>query len=139
MRQRGYLVGIKVVDDALVLEIMRFAAELVDATALSFPPAEGVRPQELTMARQLVMNLATDFDPSKYADDYQVGLMKLIRAKLKGKKVELEEPGAPEDKGVVDIMERLRASLQQTKGGSGRRRAKTTEPRAKTARRRKTA
>ena len=153
MRQRGYLVGIKVVGEALVLEIMRFAAELVDAGALTFPAAANVRPQELTMARQLVENLATEFDPSKYSDDYQVGLMKLIRAKLKGKKVELEEPGAPEDAGVVDIMERLRASLQQTKGGarpdaraearsgSARRREKSAaaEPRPRAPRKRKTA
>jgi DNA end-binding protein Ku len=141
MRQHGHLVAIKVVGEALVLEIMRFAAELVDVATLSFPSAESVRPQELTMARQLVMNLATEFDATRYADDYQVALMKLIRAKLKGKKIEIEEPEAPEATRVVDIMERLRASLEQTKGGraGARRRARGAAASAKPARRRKTA
>ena len=54
MRQTQHLAGIKVVGDALVLEIMRFAAELVDAADYSFPDSSLVRPQELAMAEQLV-------------------------------------------------------------------------------------
>src|ERR1043166_2598851 len=87
-----HLSGVKAVGDAIVLEIMRFGNELVDVGDFSFPSDAGVRPQELTMAQQLVENLSTAFDPSKYTDDYHANLMKIIRAKMKGKKIEVEEP-----------------------------------------------
>src|SRR6185503_15340215 len=99
-----HLVGVKVVGDALVLEIMRFADELVEANSFEYPPAENVRPQELQMAEQLIGNLTESFDPAKYTDDYRDNLMKIIRAKMKGKKIEAEEPEEPEATAVVDLM-----------------------------------
>ena len=110
-----HLVGIKVVDDALVLEIMRFSDELVDAGEFSFPAADGVRPQELQMARQLVENLAEPFDPAKYKDEYRERLMTLIKAKMKGKKLRFTEPEERERTQVVDLMARLQESLAQNK------------------------
>ncbi|HEX2721987.1 MAG TPA: Ku protein [Gemmatimonadaceae bacterium] len=114
IRQSQHLAGIKVVGEALVLEIMRFSNELVNADEYSFPSRDNVRPQELAMAEQLIDNLAEPFDPSRYTDDYRSNLMKIIKAKMKGKKVKLEEPEeeAP-DTGVLDLMSRLRASLEQ--------------------------
>ena len=46
------------------------------------------------MAEQLIENLSGRFDPSKYVDDYRANLMKIIRAKTKGKKVETAKPAA---------------------------------------------
>jgi DNA end-binding protein Ku len=116
MRQTQHLAGVKVVGDALVLEIMRFANELVDIGDVSFPSAEGVRPQEVQMAEQLIANLAAPFDPAKYTDDYRANLMRIIKAKMKGKKIKLEEPERePQDAGVIDLMSRLRESLEQGK------------------------
>jgi len=108
-----HLVGVKVVGDALVLEIMRFADELVEANSFEYPPAENVRPQELQMAEQLIGNLTESFDPAKYTDDYRDNLMKIIRAKMKGKKIEAEEPEEPEATAVVDLMARLQESLER--------------------------
>lgn len=110
-----HLAGVRVVGDALVLEIMRFAGELVDTASLEFPPAATVRPQELQMAEQLIGNLSEPFDPAKYHDVYHENLMRIIRAKMKGKKVEFEEPEEPEATNVVDLMARLQESLQQGK------------------------
>jgi DNA end-binding protein Ku len=127
-----HLAGIRVVGDALVLEIMRFANELVDVSSFTFPPADGVRPQELQMAEQLIGNLSETFDATKYTDDYRANLMRLIKAKLKGKKVEVEEADEPEATPVVDLMARLQASLEQGK-------AKPKKTATKRASRRKTA
>ena len=126
IRETQHLAGIKVVGDALVLETMRFAAELVEADELNFPSSEMVRPQELEMAEQLVSNLAEPFDPKKYTDEYRNNLMQIIKAKMKGKKVKLEEPEEePGDPQVIDLMSRLRASLEQgrAKPASGRSKA----------------
>lgn len=143
MRQTQHLVGIKVLDDALVLEIMRFSNELVDPSEYSFPNREKVGPQELKMAEQLVENLAEPFDPSKYTDEYRANLMKVIKAKMRGKKIKLEEPeGEPVDSGVLDLMSRLKASLEQGSGkkaARSKRSATTTKPRTTRAGKRKTA
>ena len=128
IRQAQHLVGVKVVGDALVLEIMRFANELVDASEFTFPGRDAVRPQELQMAEQLVGNLAEPFDPTRYTDDYRANLMRIIKAKMKGKKPSLEEPEAETpDSGVLDLMSRLRASLEEGSGKKGTVRAKRKE------------
>jgi DNA end-binding protein Ku len=106
-----HLVGVKGVGDALVLEIMRFADELADTNQYTFPSAENVRAPELQMAEQLIGNLTSEFDPSKYTDEYRDNLMRIIRAKMKGKKIETAEPTEPEATSVVDLMERLQESL----------------------------
>ncbi|HEX6533063.1 MAG TPA: Ku protein [Gemmatimonadaceae bacterium] len=122
LREKEHLAGIKVIGDVLVLEIMRFAAELVDAASLDLPSGDTVRPQELRMAEQLVESLTTPFDPSRYGDDYRERLMRVIRAKMKGKKVAIpEEAGAPRDTQVIDLMSRLRESLDRPRAARARR------------------
>ena len=82
------------------------------------------------MAEQLVSNIAKPFDPKKYTDEYRSNLMRIIKAKMKGKKAKLEEPDEePADPKVIDLMSRLRASLEQgrAKGGGGRARAARSE------------
>jgi DNA end-binding protein Ku len=133
IRRTQHLAGVRVVGDALVIELMRFANELVDITDYSFPGTATLREQELTMAKQLVENLAEPFDPSRYTDDYRANLMKLIRTKMKGKKVTAAEPlpDEDEDSKVLDLMSRLQASLEEAakEGTGGKKRV------AKTARR----
>jgi DNA end-binding protein Ku len=141
IRQTQHLAGIKVVGNALVLEIMRFSNELVNESEYTFPPRDKVRPQELKMAEQLIENLAEPFDPSRYTDDYRANLMKIIKAKMRGKKIKLEEPEAEEvDSGVLDLMSRLRASLEQgTAKKSARAKRTAAKPRQPRGARRKTA
>ena len=86
--------------------------ELVDIREYHFPPAKDVRKAELQMARTLVENLADKWDPSQYTDEYRENLMKIIKAKLKGKEPHLVEHVEPQNAEVVDLMERLRQSLQ---------------------------
>jgi DNA end-binding protein Ku len=134
-----HLAGVKVVGDALVLEIMRFGDELVDANAFTFPGADGVRPQELQMAEQLIGNLTERFDASKYQDDYRENLMRIIKAKLKGRKVEAAEATEPEATPVVDLMARLQESLSQGKTRTRRAPKEHARPARAARGRRKTA
>ena len=114
MHQKQHLAAIKSVGEAIMLETMRFANELVDATELTFPSAETVRPQELKMATQLVANLAEPFVPERYTDDYRANVMKIIHAKMKGQKIEMVAPAEEESTKVLDLMSRLQASLEQS-------------------------
>lgn len=119
LRKKQYLAAIKTVGQAIVLDLMRFADEVVPESEFDFPAAEGFRPQELKMADQLVENLTEPFQPEKYADEYRANLLKIIQAKMKGKKIHLEEAEEPDLGGVIDLMERLQQSLEQGRSGGG--------------------
>ena len=117
LRDAQHLAAVEAIEHAIVLSVMRFADELVDAAQFDFPIASGVRKQELDMAKALVDSLAADWDPSKYTDQYRENLMRIIQGKMKGKEVVLEPGAEPRQAEVVDLMERLRRSLEQSGGG----------------------
>src|SRR3989442_10206812 len=116
LRDAQHLAAVEAIDNALVLTMMRFADELVDAKTFDFPALEGVRKPELDMAKALVNSLAAEWDPSKYTDEYRENLMRVIKAKMKGTHIEIEPSAEPAQAEVVDLMERLRRSLQQSGG-----------------------
>lgn len=116
LRRKQHLAGLHVAGDALVLEIMRFANEIVPASDYDFPSADDARPQEIDMAQQLVRSLHGAFTPEKYADVYRENLLRIIEARAKGKKVQLRGPKRPaEDGRVLDLMAKLEASLKQAR------------------------
>jgi DNA end-binding protein Ku len=116
LRDAQHLAAVEAIDDALVLSVMRFADELVDVAPLNFPKAKEPRKAELDMAKALINTLAADWDPAKYTDEYRENLMRVIQAKLKGKRVKLEAADEPRQAEVVDLMERLRQSLAGHRG-----------------------
>ena len=109
---RSHLAAGEVIGDALVLSVLRFADELVDAGMFRFPRAGKAPASELRIARMLVKSLAADWDPAAYSDQYQQNLLRIIDRRLKGKKDARLEPATPQrSEKVVDLMERLRQSL----------------------------
>jgi len=95
--------------------------------------AKDLRKPEVQMAVTLVENLADKWDPSQYTDEYRENLMKIIKAKLKGKQPHLVEHVEPRNAEVVDLMERLRQSLQGAGGTKKKKtaRAARTSPRSR--------
>lgn len=121
IREAQHLAAVEVIENALVLTLLRYADELVDTSQLSFPASEKPRKAELDMARMLIDNLASEWDPSRYTDEYRENLMKLIKARLKGEKPRLPAAqGEPQGAEVVDLMERLRQSLEARNPSSRR-------------------
>jgi DNA end-binding protein Ku len=78
----------------------------------------------MNMALQLIDSLTAEWEPEKYTDEYRDNLMKVIRAKLKGRAPTLHMTEEPQSAEVVDLMERLRRSLEGA-GGGGRKTAKS--------------
>jgi DNA end-binding protein Ku len=136
MREVQHLAAVEVVDEALVLSTLRFDDELVDVGTLKLPKRTPVKKKELDMAVSLVESLADEWQPEKYTDDYLENLMKVIKAKMKGKRADLVVEEPPRDAKVVDLMERLRQSLDATnrRGGSRRAAAPARRPRPARAR-----
>ena len=85
------------------------------------------------MAQQLVENLLQPFDPTRYVDDYHANLMKIIRAKMKGKEIEVPEAEEREETPVVDLMARLKESLEMGKHGHAKRAAPATHTRRRSS------
>ena len=112
LREVQHLAALEAIDDALVITMMRFPDELAELSDFKFPKAVPESSKELGMAKTLIDQLTDKWDPDKYTDEYRDNLMRVIRAKLKGKEADLKEPEPDERQGeVVDLMERLRRSL----------------------------
>ena len=111
LRDAQHLAAVEVIDHAIVLSVLRFVDELADPKPLGFPTSDGIREAELDMAKALVDSLAADWDPEKYTDEYRDNLLRIIKGKVKGKTVTLEPTAEPRQAEVVDLMERLRRSL----------------------------
>jgi DNA end-binding protein Ku len=138
MRETQHLAAIEGIGDALVLSTLRFADELVDTSSLTFPSGKNLKKADLNMARMLVENLAAEWDPAKYADDYQENLMRVIKAKMKGKEPDLVVEERSRDSNVIDLMERLRQSLDQSGGRRGAKKVTRSKARKTSARARRT-
>ncbi len=112
LRTAEVLAVLKPSDKVLVLSKIRFAEEVRKSDEFSLPGAKSVKPSELKMAVSLVNQYSTKFNISKFKDEYSASLLKVIKAKSKGKKhihkiSELVHTKSP------DIMEQLKASLKK--------------------------
>jgi DNA end-binding protein Ku len=121
IRTRQHLAALLSRDSVLVLNLLRFAHELRDSSALDVPEAKAAAgsKQELQMAEQLVETLSGKWNPEKYRDEYHDDLLQMIDKKIKSgqakslKSVETERP--PKQRGkVIDIMHLLRQSVEQS-------------------------
>ncbi|AFM42450.1 Ku protein [Desulfosporosinus acidiphilus SJ4] len=110
MRSKQHLACLRVFEEGLVLETMHYPQEIrhMDATWGRIVPTE----TELSMARQLIDNLARPFEPEKYRDEVHEQVAEMIESKITGESFKVESPV----KGgqVVDLMEALRASIALT-------------------------
>jgi DNA end-binding protein Ku len=139
LRDAQHLAAIEVIEDALVLTMMRFADELADLDDFKFPSSAGLRKQELTMARQLVENLSASWDPAKYTDEYRDNLMRVIQGKLKGRQPKLQAREMPQQAAVVDLMSRLKASLERREAAEPSRKRAASKGKKKAAKSRRVA
>jgi DNA end-binding protein Ku len=116
IRTKEYLTAIRPAGGVLTLETMLFADELVPADDLDEMPDEDVRAtaREVQMAQQLIESLSTEFDPTKYRDEYRERVLDLIERKAEGQEVATQPP-TEEPVAVPDLMAALEASLAQTK------------------------
>jgi DNA end-binding protein Ku len=112
LRSKEYLVAIRPAGDVLTMETMLFADELIPADGLDELPDADVKAtaREIGMARQLIEAQASDFDPSRYRDEYRERVLELIERKAAGEEVAVQ-PMAEERQEVPDLMAALEQSL----------------------------
>jgi DNA end-binding protein Ku len=116
IKTRQYLAAVKPQDEALLLELMHFADELVQPSALDFPKFPELNKNQMSMARMLVGQMTAKWDPKKYKDEYKSALLNVIEKKVESGGHELEKPKktAKRPANVVDLADVLRRSLKET-------------------------
>ena len=89
---------------------------------------ERVPKDMLDLAMYIVETKKGKFQPEKFEDRYEDALKELIKKKQKGEKIEAPKERAPSN--VVNLMDALRQSVKEGRGG-GRRKAVRTPRRTK--------
>ncbi len=121
IRTREHLAGVKAQGDAIILEIMHFGDELVDADSLKFPKATLAREREVTMAKKLIDGMSAKWDPAKYEDDYKTQLMAMIEEKIRHPNKQPSKVKAPKKpSNVIDLVSVLQESLTHAKSGGSK-------------------
>jgi DNA end-binding protein Ku len=75
--------------------------------------------QELAMADLLIEQLAGDFEPDAYEDDYAAALEALVKAKVEGGEVQFAPESKDESGEVVDLLAALKKSVDKAKASRG--------------------
>jgi DNA end-binding protein Ku len=120
LRSRRHLAALEPRDKLMLLWTLRFADEVLPATAVE-PPPEELGEREVEMAELLVNTLSGPFEPERYRDEYREKLQALIAEKSEGVPYEQPEP-PPAPSGVEDLMAALTASIEEARARRDRKR-----------------
>ncbi len=116
IRSKEHLAAIKPIGDALVLELMHWADEIVEPGSLDFPAAEKMPPAEMKVAKLLIDTMAAEkFEPEAFKNKYHDELLAMIEARAAGKELPKTKAKAPVRSSVVNLMDVLQQSLEETK------------------------
>ena len=132
LRDKEHLATVRLKDDVFVLETMHWPDEIREPEFEELDKKVKIQDSEVKMARQLIQQLSAEFNPSEFEDEYRVKLEELVQAKVEGAEVTIAEQPEEEPTKVVDLMEALKASVEEAKkrkGDSGAKKkttAKTT-------------
>jgi DNA end-binding protein Ku len=118
LRGRGNIVAIKPFGKGLMLEVLRHANEIRAAEPLFKEITEvKIDKEALDLAKELIKRKTGKFEPEQFKDEYSEAVWELINAKLEDRAPEIvtEMPGSAK---VINIMDALKKSVQQGKGGA---------------------
>lgn len=117
-RGKSYLVLIRPMGEALVMEQLKHADELRKVDEVPLDVCE-VNDGELDLAVQIIAQRTNEkFEPENYEDEVKSRVLSLIQQKIDGQDIAV----APEEKAeakIIDLMEALRQSVAD-KGGAGK-------------------
>lgn len=114
LRNREHLAAVKAQGELLVMELLHFAQEIAPADDIKVPAEKPVGAREKDMAKALLEQMTTEWQPERYKDDYAEAVMKLITQKISagGKEVTGKKAGAAAaSTNVIDLAQVLQASL----------------------------
>ncbi len=119
IRTKETIAAVKPSGEALVLELMHWADELVEQSDLDFPGELSLPEPEMKMANMLIDSMSVEqFEPQKFTNRYHDELLAMIEARAAGKEVPAPKK-APARAKVVNLMDVLQQSLEESKKQRG--------------------
>ncbi|HWC15067.1 MAG TPA: Ku protein [Actinomycetota bacterium] len=119
LRDKEHLATVRLKDDVFVLETMHWPDEIREPEFEELDKTVKIQDSEVKMARQLIQQLSASFEPSEFADEYRAKLEELVQAKVEGQEVTIAAEPEEEPTKVVDLMEALKASVEEAKKRRG--------------------
>lgn len=115
LKTKQHLAAVKPKGNALVLELMHFAEELLESNGLDLPKDEAVGKKELDMAKALVESMTSKWEADKYKDEYTAKLKRAIEEKVEagGKEIPAPKGKAKAPTNVVDLVAILKKSIEE--------------------------
>ncbi len=111
-RGKQNLVLVRPMGDVLVMEQLHYANEIRSPAEVPLGEAT-IKDTELKLARQLIDQGATEeFQPEKYKDQVRDRVLEAIQGKVEGHEL-VSEPQAEHGTKIIDLMEALKASINQ--------------------------
>ena len=121
LKSREHLAAVKSIGNMMTLQTMRFSHEIVDAGELNLPQKAETSKKEMDLANMLIDSMSDKFDPRKYKDDYYDKVLEIIQMKIAGVSPQAPAPRGAGPAKVVDLMEILKQSLNETRKGKASR------------------
>ena len=109
---REYLAAVKPDGLFLILELMHFAHEVLEPVSLTSAGDREVAPQELEIAKKLIEAMTTEWEPTKYKDQYQRAVMEMIENKAAHRAPSAQPETTRAPSNIVDLVAVLQQSLQ---------------------------
>ena len=115
MRKRPYSGALRAEDGNLMLITLRHPNEVVLAEDLPAPGRRAVDKKELSIAKQLVALLDSEFTPAEFRDEYRKRVEEFIESKAKGKALKL--PTVKSKRATTSLSSALLKSIETLKKG----------------------
>jgi DNA end-binding protein Ku len=115
IKERQHLAALKSQQNGLMLELMRFPEEIIDASEFKTATLRNPSKAEENMAVQLIESMSTKWEPANYHDDYRQALEKIIEQKIEHGGEGMPAPRtAKRATPAVDLVAVLQQSIRQT-------------------------
>jgi DNA end-binding protein Ku len=119
LRSRMTMAVLRVRDGVIVMQTMLWPDEIRTPDFGALGDDQHATEKELAMAHLLIDQLAGDYDPDEYEDDYAKALDALVKAKIEGGEI-TDLPAPAEESGeVVDLLAALARSVEKAKIARG--------------------
>jgi len=112
LRQKEHLCVIYAQNEVIVISRIRFAQEIRGSSEIKTDPNISINKKEIDVVMALIKQYTTDFDIDQYKDTYTEDLLKIIKAKAKGKRPTIKKL-TPHKPKSDDLYEQLMESLNK--------------------------
>ncbi|MGA8046830.1 MAG: Ku protein [Dermatophilaceae bacterium] len=119
IRTRMTMAVLRVRDGVIVMQTMLWPDEVRSPDFAFVDSADEATKQEMAMAKMLIDQLAGDYEPDDYEDDYAKAVEALVKAKVEGGEVAVAAEPAEETGEVVDLLAALARSVERAKAARG--------------------